>query len=417
VTIDAFSGDTSAPSAGKRPRGVAGGGADTFSGGTPPSGQSPGAAPDPLAGWRAGVRIAPVAAVDPRHTIHAYYTATPEHPDGRRVLVYVSTTREAHQGSLVLLDRMTGEEVVLVRNLTTEDSHRAACQQWVSRGRRAVFHDLRGGEWVVAAVDVATREERVLARGRQLGWGVPEADVVPLYGPHWDPTALRDLELLNVATGEVRTALAAEAVRAAYPEQVAAEFGDRPISIFFPVLSPDLTRVFFKLATPLGGDMRSKQASHRAMLVCYDLVQGRFLFIDRRWGHPAWHPGSRTIVDVPNVLIDSDTGQRRPLTGVPVFPGSHPSWSPDGALYVTDVALERMDGMGGAPGEWGIAVVDVRAQRWVLLHRFDDSRGAESWRRCHPHPVFSPDGRRIYFAVSATPWTQLYVAESAALSP
>jgi hypothetical protein len=63
-----------------------------------------------------------------------------------------------------------------------------------------VFHDVRGAaeEWVVASVDIATGQEQVLARGRQLGWGQPDAALVPLYGPHWDPAAHRDLDLLDV---------------------------------------------------------------------------------------------------------------------------------------------------------------------------------------------------------------------------
>ena len=385
-------------------------------------GKTPPRAADPLARWRDGVTIAPVSRVAGRHTMHAYYTASPERPGGGAALFYASTTREGYTGSLYLAARggdaedgsAAGQEIELVSGLTVEDAHRAACQQWVSGGRRVVYHDYRDGAWVVAALDVspdgATHAERVLTGDRLVGWGQPEADLVPLYGTHWLPNTHRDLELLDVASGAVRTVLTAEAVRAAYPEAVADTFGDRPVSIFFPVLSPDLSRVFFKLATATGEDFRSPKASRRAMLICYDLAGGRFLFADERWAHPAWHPDSRTIVDVPHALIDSDTGSRRTLDGLPPLPGAHPSFSPDGTLCVSDVALDRMPGAGAAPGEWGIVVEDLAAQRSVLLHRFDESQGAASWRRCHPHPVFSPDGRRIYFSTGSSPWTQLQVA-------
>lgn len=368
-----------------------------------------------LAAWQREVRIARVSRVEARHAIHAYYTATPESPDGRYVVFYASTTREAHAGELVLLDRAAGAERVLVGGLSTEDSHRAACQQWAAGGRRVVFHDVCGvqEEWVVRSVDVATGAQRVLARGRQLGWGQPDADVVPLYGPHWDPAAHRDLDLLDVVTGELRTVLTAAEVRAAYPELIAEEFGEREISIFFPALSPDTRKVFFKIAAPLGGHFRSKEASKRALLVCYSLEERRFLFGDKQWGHPAWHPDSQTILDVPNVLIDAQTGERRALRALPRFPGSHPSFSPDGSLYVTDVALDRMEGVAAARGEWGIALVDVETQRWALIDRFDESQGAASWRRCHPHPVFGADGRRIYYTTSDTEWSRLRVAEPA----
>ena len=47
----------------------------------------------------------------------------------------------------------------------------------------------------------------------------------------------------------------------------------------------------------------------------------------------------------------------------------------------------------------------------AVLHRFDHSQGATSWRPCHPHPVFSADGERIYsLRQFPTPWSTLYVA-------
>ncbi len=370
-----------------------------------------------LAPWLQGARSRLVSPVEARHAIHAYYTASPESPDGRYIVYYASTTREAHAGQLVLLHRASGEEQVLVSSISTEDAHRAACQQWVAQGRYVVYHDVRGAgdEWVVCSMEVATRSQRVLARGRQLGWGQPNADLVPVYGPHWDPTAYQDLDLLHVPTGELRTVLTAAEVRATLPALIAEEFSDRPISIFFPVLSPDLKKVFFKIASPLGGHFRSREASKRALLICYSLAERRFLFADRRWGHPGWHPGSQLILDVPNVLINAQTGERRELKTVPRFPGSHPSFSPDGKLYVTDVALDRMEGSEAraAKGEWGIALVDSTTQEWLLLDRFDGSQGATSWRRCHPHPVFSIDGRRIYYTASDTEWSRLRVVERA----
>ena len=66
-----------------------------------------------------------------------------------------------------------------------------------------------------------------------------------------------------------------------------------------------------------------------------------------------------------------------------------------------------MDPLGGTENEWGMVVADLRGTNHVLIHRFDNSRGARSWRRPHPHPIFSPDGRRIYFNANSDPWTRL----------
>lgn len=369
------------------------------------------AAEDRLAPWRSGVQLRPVAPQDGRHTIHSYFNTCPESPDGKWVLFFASTTPNAQRGDVCLRNRATGEEQVLARDVDTEDAHRAACQQWVSGGRRVVYHGERDGHWFTAVVDLETGQERLLARDRLAGWSQPNADLVPLYGLHWNPGPHRGLELANVETGEIHTAITADALQHAEPEFLARLFGDKPVSIFFPVLSPDLNRVFFKLATPAGGDARSKQASTRLGLVSYSLHEQRFLRVDNRWGHPAWHPDSRTIVEAGRLLIDSKTGATQRIPDLPAFRGDHPSASPDGKLLVTDTTLDRL---GGTEKEWGVVVADIQGAEHVFLHRFDNSRGARSWRRSHPHPVFSADGRRIYFNVNSGPWTQLWVAEQRA---
>ncbi len=363
---------------------------------------------DPLAAWRSAVQVRPVVADAKGHTIHSYFNTCPESPDGKWVLFFASSTADSHLGEVRIRDRATGEEKILARNISVEDAHRVACQQWVSKGRRVVFHGERDREWFVAVVDVESGTERVLAKGRLAGWGQPHADVVPLYGPHWNPGPHRDLELLNVETGEIRTVVTNDAVKTKYPEWLAKAYGDKPTSIFFPVLSPDQTRVFFKMASSSGGDARSTSASQRQGLVCYSLAEQRFLFLRERWGHPAWHPDKKTIVEMAYTLIDSDTGREHRLPNLPAVRGDHPSASPDGKLIVTDTTMDKF---GGDAKEWGIVLANASGTDHVLIHRFDNSRGAASWRRSHPHPIFSPDGRRIYFNVSSGQWTQLFVAE------
>ena len=190
---------------------------------------------DPLGPWRQGVKVSAVLAGEGFHTIHSYFNTSPESPDGRWVLLYSSSAPDGHHGEIRIVERATGEATTLARNVTVEDAHRAACQQWICGGRSVVFHDLRDGQWVVVSADVPSGRQRVLAIGRQLSWGQPHGQVVPLYGPHWDPGEHRDLELLDVTTGEIRTVVTADAVRAEYADWVARQFGDQPISVFFPM--------------------------------------------------------------------------------------------------------------------------------------------------------------------------------------
>ena len=241
----------------------------------------------------------------------------------------------------------------------------------------------------------------------------PAHDIVPLYGPHWKPGDHRGLELLNVETGKIEpTALTPEAIQKAYPDWVKKTFGEKPISVFFPNLSPDLSRVFFKVATPAGGDFRSKSASERFGLICYDLKKSEFLSLTGKWGHPAWHPNSRDIIDMGGRVLDSTTGKATKIPDYKIYSGDHPSYSPDGKLYVTD-STTNGEPFNGDKQHWAVVVGDVRTGKSAVLHQFDNSKGARSWRVSHPHPAFSADGNRIYFNVSDGPWTRLHVAEVA----
>jgi len=368
---------------------------------------------DPLAPWRQGVKIQAVLPDADRHTIHSYFNTCPESPDGQWVLFYSSISLNGQQGEICIRHRITGEVRVIAKGINVEDAHRAACQQWVSNGKRVVFHNEREGEWYVAAVDVESGQERVLAKDRLVCWGQPNSDLMPIYGKHWNPGAHRNLELVNVATGAIRTVVTAEAVKAAYPDWIAKAFGDKPYSIFFPELSRDSNRVYFKMAAAGNGEPRSGGASNRLGLVCYDLRAQQFLFQSNQWGHPAWHPDSRRIIEVGWTLVDSNTGKTERLKGLPPMGSGHPSGSLDGRLIVTDI---NMKNLGGDPNQWAIVVADARGGSHVMLHQFDNSRGAASWRRSHPHPVFSADGQRIYFNVSSGRRTQLFVAECSSIT-
>jgi Tol biopolymer transport system component len=363
---------------------------------------------DPLSPWREGVVIKQVAPGADRHTIHSYFNTSPESLDGSKVVYFSSPTREGQRGHVCIRDRATGEEKALSPDFDVEDAHRVACQQWVSNGKRVVYHGERDGEWQVIVYDLDAGKERVGAHGQLSCWGRPDMDLVPLYSPHWNPGTHRDLDLLNVATGEIKTVLTLEQVKQAYPDWYEKNFGGKITSIFFPILSPGGSRIFFKMAVAGNGDPRSKGASERQGLVCYSLAEKRFLYMHEKWGHPSWHPDGRTIVEAGNLRFDSNDGSFVRVPNVPFFSGDHPSASPDGKLVVTDTTMNKI---GGKQTDWGIVLFNPINGDYLVLDQFDNSHGATSWRRSHPHPAFSADGKRIYFNVSSGPWTQLHVAE------
>jgi len=354
-----------------------------------------------------------VVSSSPGHSIHAYYLSCPESPDGIWILYFHSETAAAHTGELRIQHRLTGAVRTLASIQATEDAHRVACQQWVAGGEYVVFHDCRDGEWGVWSVEVISGKQRRLAGNCLVGWCQPQADLVPVYGPHWLSGGPTDVQLLDVRSGRSQGTIPMESLTATYAREIAADpdFAGHELSLFFPVLSPDLQRVFLKVASPRSADFRSPGASVRKWLVGYDLTEKRFLFRRDGWGHPFWHPDSRRILQVGNLLIDSATGNSERIPNLPDFPGSHPALTATGDFFATDVLLNRFEG--GAAGSWGVVVGDL-AGHYQVLQRFDHSRGASSWRKPHPHPAFSRDGRRLYFNVSASAWTQLHVVDCTA---
>ena len=368
-------------------------------------------ADDPVAAWSKDVTIKPVSSVAGRHTIHSYYVSNPESPDGKRVLFFTSTHPAGYAGEVRMLERATGKETVLAEEVHTEDAHRVACQQWLSGGKRVAFHEVIDKKWRVVVVDVETLVKTIVAEDHQVGFGRPEGDLLPLYGCHWNPGPFRDLEVWDAATGKTTTMAKISEVEAKYGDWLQKEFASKPCSIFFPVLSPNLKRVFFKISAGNGGDnFMAKTASHRQGIVCYDFDKHACIWQRGQWGHPGWTPDSHHIFEVGNITMDVDQEKfsYTKLKDVPNLRGSHPSVSPDGKLMVTDGMTEPV---GGKPNEWGIMVADMNGDQWVLLHSFEQNRGAKSWRRNDPHPAFSADGRRIYYNTSDGEFTRLMVAE------
>jgi Tol biopolymer transport system component len=358
--------------------------------------------------WKSA-RKRPVAPGQDRHSIHAYFNTSPESPDGKRVLYFTSDTPEGEHGDLRVLDRASGRETIVARDVTTEDAHRAACQQWAGGGRYVVYHNLREGRWSVHAVDVETGEDRILAHDRQVGFGSPQGKWAPVYGCHWSPGPHRDLELIDVFTGETTVAVTAQQTLAEYGDWIETKLGSRDLTIFFPIVSPDESKVFFKPCIPGGGEsFRGMNVSRRDGKVVYDLTNRRFLRLVETWGHPSWSPDSTGIFEKRNALMDVASGKDLPRYSPSCF-SDHPTLSPDGSVFVTDADVSRRPF--GQPNYWAIGVGSTQRDEFVVVDLFDNSQGAKSWRHNHPHPAFSADGKRIYYNVNDGPWTRLMVAE------
>jgi hypothetical protein len=358
--------------------------------------------------WKSAGKKA-VAPDQNRHSIHAYFNTSPESPDRKHVLYYTSSTPEGEFGDLRILERATGQETVIADKITCEDAHRAACQQWAGGGKFVVYQTLTDGHWSVRAVEIGTGKERILAMDRQVGYGSPAGKYAPVYGCHWNPGPHRNLEMIDVTTGEISIIVTAAETLAAYGDQIGKKLGSRDLTIFFPVVSPDESKVFFKPCIPGGGDSyKGMSVSKRDGKAIYDLTNRKFIRLVDSWGHPSWSPDSGGILEKGQILMDVVSGKNQPRFAPSCF-SDHPSLSPDGTVFVTDADVTKRPF--GKPGYWAIGVGSVSKDEYVVVDLFDGSKGAISWRRSHPHPAFSADGKRIYYNVNDGPWTRLMVAE------
>ncbi len=361
-----------------------------------------------LEAWRSAVKK-PATPEHPRHVIHAYFNTCPESPDGKHVLYYTSGTPEGENGDLRILERATRVERIIAEDITTEDAHRAACQQWSDGGSTVVYQNLRDGHWSVRAITIATGKERILAMDRQVGYGSPTGRWAPVYGCHWNPGPHRNLELIDVRTGGITTAVTPEQTLAAYGDQIEKKLGSRDLTIFFPVMSPDETKVFFKPCIPGGGDSyRGMSVSRRDGKAIYDIVGKKFIRLVDSWGHPSWTPDSKGIFEKANFTMDVATGRNSPRHAPSCF-SDHPTLSPDGSVFVTDADVTKRPF--GKPGHFAIGIGSTTKDEYVVVDMFDNTKGAKSWRHNHPHPAFSADGKRVYYNVNDGPWTRLMVAE------
>jgi Tol biopolymer transport system component len=365
---------------------------------------------DELAAWRQGVKISPVSKVDARHTMHTYYLLNPESPDGRRVVFYASTEANGHIGQIVVLDRETGKEKVLADDVHTEDAHRVALQQWTLGGTAVAYHEVRDKRWRVVVVDVETGSKKIVAEDRQLAFGRGDGHTLPLYGCHWNPGEHRGLYLYDLKTDQLREPCKITDVEQKYGAWLQKEFGGKPTSIAFPAISPDHKRVFFKMAAGGGGNEYMGKVSQRQGIVFFDLEKNQLTAMREKWGHPAWHPDSFHWIEMGNILMDADGGPMTRIPNVPVLRGQHLAMHPSGKLWVQDGTTELQ---GGAPGEWAVMVASVEGNQFEYVQKFIGNRGARSWRVNHPHPVFSADGKRLYYNINADGYSRLHVAEIA----
>jgi oligogalacturonide lyase len=166
---------------------------------------------------------------------------------------------------------------------------------------------------------------------------------------------------------------------------------------------------------------------HRRLWVIQRDGSGNRLIYQRRgteWiVHETWRPGTRELITAnwPHgcLGIDSDTGAVRRVCS---FNAWHPSINRQGTLMCADTTFpdrglqlfDPRDGV-GAPRTLCLPGATNEGRHWRTDHcPYDDEDYRQGkWQvyapqHTHPHPAFSPDGRRIVFTSDRTGTAQVY---------
>jgi oligogalacturonide lyase len=138
---------------------------------------------------------------------------------------------------------------------------------------------------------------------------------------------------------------------------------------------------------------------------------------DLQWiTHEVWRPGHRTVlfVDWPNGMgeIDPDTGAVTPMIDFPIWHGAPDATGsklvcdtnfPDRGLHVLDLS--------GAEAPCFLTEPKATSQGGHWAHPFPYNNGpikVHAPQHTHPHPRFSPDGKRVVYASDASGHAQVF---------
>jgi oligogalacturonide lyase len=133
--------------------------------------------------------------------------------------------------------------------------------------------------------------------------------------------------------------------------------------------------------------------------------------------HEVWLPGKRAIafVDWPRGmrLIDIDTGKAEWLHR---FPAWHAAPDATGARFVCDTNFPdrglHVIPLDGSPDFLCASEATSEGGHWARPFPYNDGPVAvEARQHTHPHPRFSPDGKRVVFTSDKTGYAQIYEVE------
>ncbi|MBD3244027.1 MAG: hypothetical protein GF331_25765 [Chitinivibrionales bacterium] len=345
--------------------------------------------------------------------IHTYFDVVPESPDTTMVTWFAFEGKPLRRGRVMIAERDGGNAVAVMA--CDGNPHCGAHQGWLDNEHvffsadGAVHVANRGGGIVqhcTGAVDTihqATRRGLAHSNGIRAYGGSPSSEQACYRVDLGSGTMT---ELLDRATAFAF--LADHVDLSGVPEE--------SMNFQHTKWAPDGRQWFVVFANEIWR-RRNPDTPRVKVILTADEHGGNLRFIDTFGHHPNWLPDGSGIYAFAhggrNTVLrwDATGGSSTVLARLPCE--GHPCVSPDGLRLVSD-------GIGWpCPDRCAVVLHEPHSGHTETIHEMDFP--VAQWqtlhppkRICHPHPVWSVDGRRIYFNGIVGDMPRLYVAEMAA---
>ncbi len=331
----------------------------------------------------------------PAPSLHTYFDVSPESPDGRHLVCFVADGPPLTAGT-VTITGLDGSDSVRVAHCRGT-AHGAAQQGWLDPGH--VYYtangevrivDLRGRQVQCCPGSIDTLHQ-ASRRGLVTSNGLRKTGAT---APHEQACYRVDLDSGRLEPLAERAAFLALLAEHLDLSQVPAE----TCYLQHSKWSPDGRRWLVVLSNEVVRRTQPDLPRVKALFTLDD-QGGDLRFIDRFNHHPNWLPDGSGVYafadDGPHAVVawGARGGNRRRLASLPCE--GHPSLNPDGRLLACD--SQRYPG----PGRAGVILhdLDTGVCRDLAVWDFPVvpwQQGHVPGQVCHAHPVWSPDGRRLY---------------------